>query len=118
MSRATAHQKLITLVHAGWVEQIDSGAYRLALHATRMGLAALSQASLGERIMPFLQSLVDGIRRDRIDRRDRRRRMLHRAARGVRKEFSAPSCGSDRLLDMEQSASGRVLVGVCRSERH
>jgi DNA-binding IclR family transcriptional regulator len=58
MSRATAHQKLITLVHAGWVEQIDSGAYRLTLHASRVGNAALSQASLGERITPFLQSLV------------------------------------------------------------
>jgi DNA-binding IclR family transcriptional regulator len=58
MSRATAHQKLITLVHAGWVEQIDSGAYRLTMHASRVGNAALAHASLGERIMPFLQSLV------------------------------------------------------------
>jgi IclR family transcriptional regulator, KDG regulon repressor len=58
MSRATAHQKLVTLVRAGWVEQIDSGAYRLTLHASRVGNAALAQASLGERIMPLLQSLV------------------------------------------------------------
>jgi DNA-binding IclR family transcriptional regulator len=57
MSRATAYQKLLTLIHAGWAEQTEQG-YRLTLHATRLGQAALEQASLGDRVIPFLEKLV------------------------------------------------------------
>ncbi len=109
MSRATAHQKLITLVHAGWVEQIDSGAYRLTLHASRVGNAALSHASLGERIMPFLQSLVaetgetasiaviDGDTCSIVQRVE-----LHGILRAELRVGAQ--------LDIEHSASGRVLA--------
>ncbi|MCL4768524.1 MAG: IclR family transcriptional regulator [Hyphomicrobiaceae bacterium] len=57
-SRATAYQRLHTLVEAGWVEQVPDGSYRLALHAAQVGNAALEQASLGDRVLPVLQQLM------------------------------------------------------------
>jgi IclR family transcriptional regulator, KDG regulon repressor len=109
MSRATAHQKLVTLVHAGWVEQTKDGAYRLSLHASRIGNAALMQASLGERVLPFLQELVvetgetaslaviDGTNACIVQRVE---------SNGIlRAELRIGS-----LLDLEHSASGRILV--------
>ena len=83
MSRATAHQKLVTLVQAGWAEQTRDGAYRLTLHATSVGIAALSQASLGERVMPFLQKLVAESERDCVACRARWYQRPHRAARRI-----------------------------------
>lgn len=59
MARGTTYQRLVTLIRAGWVEQIEDGSFRLTLHATRIGNAALEQASLGDRMVPFLRSLVD-----------------------------------------------------------
>ena len=86
-----------------------SGAYRLTLHASRVGNAALSHASLGERVMPFLQSLVaetgetaslaviDGDTCSIVQRVE---------SHGVlRAELRVGA-----LLDLEHSASGRVLA--------
>lgn len=58
-SAATAHQKLITLVQAGWLERTHDNAFRLTLHANQVGHAALRQAGLGERMMPFLERLAE-----------------------------------------------------------
>ncbi|HUN44873.1 MAG TPA: IclR family transcriptional regulator [Stellaceae bacterium] len=58
MGRGSAYQKLVTLVRAGWVEQIEDGSFRLTLHATRIGNAALEQASFGDRMVPFLHELM------------------------------------------------------------
>jgi DNA-binding IclR family transcriptional regulator len=58
-SAATAHQKLITLVEAGWLERTHDNAFRLTLHANQVGHAALRQAGLGERMMPFLERLAE-----------------------------------------------------------
>ncbi|MFI5011999.1 MAG: IclR family transcriptional regulator [Hyphomicrobiales bacterium] len=57
MTRSSAYQKLITLRAAGWVEP-SRGGFRLSLLAARIGNAALEQASLGERVVPILRSLV------------------------------------------------------------
>jgi DNA-binding IclR family transcriptional regulator len=109
MTRATAHQKLVTLTQAGWIEQTADGAYRLALHAARIGNAALAQASLGERVMPFLEKLVaetgetaslavfDGLHA----------RIVQRVETGgvLRAELRVGA-----LLDLAHSASGRVLM--------
>jgi IclR family transcriptional regulator, KDG regulon repressor len=109
MSRATAYQKLVTLVHAGWIEQTTGGAYRLSLQATRMGLAALTQASLGERIVPFLQRLAaeSGETASLAVIDGRHARLVQRVESGgiLRAELHIGS-----LLDLDQSASGRVLV--------
>lgn len=61
-SRGTVYQQLVTLVAAGWVEQLPDGRYRLTLRATRAGRAALEQASLGERVLPTMRRLVDRTR--------------------------------------------------------
>ena len=109
MGRATAHQKLVTLVHAGWVEQIDSGAYRLTFHASRVGNAALEQASLGERILPFLQTLAAeaGETASVAVMDDEKCCIVQRVeSHGIlRAELRVGA-----QLDMEHSASGRVLT--------
>jgi len=57
-NRGSVYQKLLTLCEAGWVEHGADGRYRLSLHANRVGQAALTQAGLGERADPVLQSLA------------------------------------------------------------
>jgi DNA-binding IclR family transcriptional regulator len=54
-SRATIYQKLVTLIAAGWVETVDPAGFRLSLHATLIGDAALRQASLGERALTVMR---------------------------------------------------------------
>ncbi|MEM0989067.1 MAG: IclR family transcriptional regulator [Pseudomonadota bacterium] len=58
-SRATTHQRLLTLVTAGWVERTGEGHYRLSLRPCRIARAALDQAGLGDRVLPGLQKLTD-----------------------------------------------------------
>ncbi|WP_244846194.1 IclR family transcriptional regulator [Mesorhizobium sp. L-8-3] len=58
ISRPTAYQRLLTLVEAGWVEQIEESRYRLSLKAVGIGGAALEQANLGERTVPLLKELA------------------------------------------------------------
>lgn len=109
MSRGSAHQKLVTLVQAGWVEQTPEGGYRLTLHASRVGNAALAQASLGDRVVPFLQRLVNETGETAslavID--DDKACIVQRveSAGVLRAELRVGA-----LLDLADSASGRVLV--------
>ncbi|MEM7744229.1 MAG: IclR family transcriptional regulator [Pseudomonadota bacterium] len=58
-SRATTHQRLLTLVTAGWVERTEEGHYRLSLRSCRIARAALDQSGLGDRVLPSLQRLTD-----------------------------------------------------------
>jgi DNA-binding IclR family transcriptional regulator len=112
MSRGTAHQKLVTLLQAGWIEQVE-GLYRLSLHATQIASAALEHADLGERVVPFLEDLVvkaketaslaviDGVSIcivQRVESTGVLRADLHVGA----------------LLDLQHSASGRVLAAFAR----
>lgn len=62
LSRATAYQRLLTLVAAGWLEQDDVGRYRLSMLATKFAAAALEQANLGARAEPALSRLVSQVR--------------------------------------------------------
>lgn len=57
--RGTVYQRLVTLIEAGWVEQIEDGSFRLTMHAARLANAALEQANIGARTVPILQRLVD-----------------------------------------------------------
>jgi DNA-binding IclR family transcriptional regulator len=112
MSRATAHQKLVTLAQAGWVEH-TGGAYRLSLHAAIVANAALQQADLGERVVPFLEELVAEAQEtaslavieggaacivQRVESVGVLRAELHVGA----------------MLDLSNSASGRVLVAFAK----
>jgi DNA-binding IclR family transcriptional regulator len=113
--RATVYQKLVTLLQAGWVEQTGQGAYRLSLHAARMGEAALRQASLGERSRLILQELVaqvgetaslavvNGVRAELVQRVEAE--VVVRVERRV-----------GALLSLDQSASGRVLTAFATPE--
>lgn len=56
-SRATVYQKIVTLMAAGWIEQLPDNRYRLSHHATRIGTAALNQAGLAKRIHPLMDRL-------------------------------------------------------------
>jgi len=56
--RGSVHLQLATLVKAGWVEQIDTGRYRLSLTPIRIGQAALAQADLGSRVLPTMEELA------------------------------------------------------------
>jgi DNA-binding IclR family transcriptional regulator len=58
LSRATAYQRLLTLIEAGWVEQDEELRYRISMHACRAGAAALEHADLGHRMQPVLEALV------------------------------------------------------------
>jgi DNA-binding IclR family transcriptional regulator len=115
MSRGSAHQKLVTLVQAGWVEQTPEGAYRLTLHASRIGNAALAQASLGERVVPFLQRLVvETGETASLAVLDREAVCIVQRVESngvLRAELRVGA-----LLDLAASASGRVLVAFADAE--
>jgi DNA-binding IclR family transcriptional regulator len=61
-SRATLHQHLVTAVNAGWIEQTESGAYRLSMRVASIGRAAMEQAGLGRRVLPMMRELSDELR--------------------------------------------------------
>ncbi len=61
LSRATAYQRLLTLMEAGWLEQDDQLRYRLSMHVVRFAAAALEQADLGSRVHPLLAHLVEEV---------------------------------------------------------
>lgn len=115
-NRATVYQRLLTLVQAGWVEVDERGHYRIALHATRVGEAALRHASLDDRAQSVLQALahetgetaslamLDGISA-RIARRAE--------PDGVLKA----KLHVGDVLSLDGSASGRVLVAYLQQPR-
>jgi DNA-binding IclR family transcriptional regulator len=115
-SRATTYQKLVTLVAAGWVEQTAEGAYRLSVHAARMGDAALRQANLGERASIVMEELVlevretaslavmNGMHAELVKRVEAE--VVVRVQRSI-----------GTLLSLDQSASGRVLTAFVSDEQ-
>lgn len=107
--RATIYQRLHTLATSGWIEQLPDGAYRLTMRAAQLAHAAVEQGSLGERVLPVLQDLmqrtgetsslavmedIDAIIVQRVE------------ARGIlRTDLRVGSA-----LSMHESASGQILV--------
>lgn len=108
-SRATTYQKLVTLVAAGWIEPTGEGAYRLSLHAARMGEAALAQADLGERSRAVLEALVAevGETASLAVIRGTQVQLVQRVEAEVAVSVRTPV---GALLSLDQSASGRVLT--------
>lgn len=114
-SRATVYQKLLTLVEAGWAEQTEDGAYRLSIHAARVGEMALEQASLGERSGTILKELVlqagetvslaglTGVHAQIVKRVEAEVVVRAQVVIGTR-------------LSLDQSASGRVLMAFASPE--
>jgi IclR family acetate operon transcriptional repressor len=56
--KSTIHQRVQTLVAAGWVEQMPDSRYRLTVRSVIIGAAVLEQADLGSRVLPALQELA------------------------------------------------------------
>lgn len=57
-ARGAAHQRLVTLVDAGWLEQTQDGRYRLSLRVVSYGAMALEQSNLGARFAGVLEDMV------------------------------------------------------------
>lgn len=57
-ARGAAHQRLVTLVEAGWIEQTPDGRYRLTLRVVSHAASALEQANLGARFSGVLEDMV------------------------------------------------------------
>lgn len=109
LSRATAYQRLLTLVAAGWLEQDDGGAYRLSMLATRMATAAMEQADLGTRADPVLRALTDATGETAslsiIDRG-----LPCIVARVEADTLLRAEQKLGTMMSLEGSASGRILV--------
>jgi DNA-binding IclR family transcriptional regulator len=114
-SRATVYQRLVTLMHANWIEQTPTGAYRLTLYAARVGEAALRQASLDERSVAELQELVHEVNESvsLATLAEQRVCIIKRieAEVVVRAQVRVGT-----LLSLDNSSSGRVLTAYAPKE--
>lgn len=113
--RGTVYQRLVTLMEAGWVEQIEDGSFRLSMHSARLAHAALEQANLGTRTVPIMQQLVDvaGETASLAVLDGAEARIVQRVeSEGVlRAELKVGA-----RLSLDNSASGRVLAAFVTPE--
>lgn len=58
-SRSIVHRQLVTLVEAGWLENLANGTYRLTLRPARLGQASLRHQGLNERIAERISSAAE-----------------------------------------------------------
>jgi DNA-binding IclR family transcriptional regulator len=116
VGRATVHQQLSTLVHAGWVEQVDDGRYRLTLRATRIGHRALEQANLGSRIQSVLEALAadtgEAVSLAVLDESDTLIVQRVESEHVLRADLHVGT-----RMPLATSASGRVLVAFSSPDR-
>ncbi len=115
-NRATLYQRLVTLVNAGWVEVDELGQYRLAMHATHIGEAALRHASLGDRSRGILQALAHETGESASIA------MLDGAQVRIVQRAESDSVLKAKLqvgavLSLDGSASGRILAAFLPRER-
>jgi DNA-binding IclR family transcriptional regulator len=58
-SRSIVHRQMVTLVAAGWLENLDNGTYRLTLRPIHLGQAALRHAGLDVRIAERIKAAAE-----------------------------------------------------------
>lgn len=58
-SRSIVHRQLVTLVEAGWLENLANGTYRLSLRPVRLGQAALRHSGLNARIAERISAAAE-----------------------------------------------------------
>lgn len=109
LSRATAYQRLLTLVAAGWLEQDTGGAYRLSMLAARLASAAMDQADFGIRAEPVLARLVAQVHETAsLSVLDRGQPCI--VARVESDSLLRADQKIGTLMALDGSASGRVLA--------
>lgn len=115
IGRSTVYQRLVTLIEAGWVEQLDNGRFRLTMRAMKIAGAATEQAGLGERFLPHLRDLVAnfGETASLAVLQDRVAIIIQRVEAGGVLQARAPLGTTMQLKD---SASGRVLIAFAEPE--
>lgn len=114
--RGTVYQRLVTLMEAGWVEQLEDGSFRLTMHPARLANAALEQANLGDRTVPVLQKLVDDTAETAslavLDGAEARIVQRVESEGVLRAELKVGA-----RLSLDNSASGRVLAAFVAPEK-
>ncbi|RVV99228.1 IclR family transcriptional regulator [Mesobaculum littorinae] len=109
LSRATAYQRLLTLLEAGMLEQDDGGSYRLSMYSVRLAAAALDQADIGARAEPVLHRLCETLGETvSLAILDRGRPCIVARVESDSLLRAVQEIGT--MLDLEGSASGRVLT--------
>ncbi len=108
-SRAGNYQKLITLVAAGWVEALADGYYRLSLHAVRVGGAAQTQAGLGLRLRPLMETLSAELG-ESVSLVVCDRDVLYIIDEVLTRDLLQVSFRVGTTMTLEQTASGRVFA--------
>ena len=108
VSRPTAFQRLLTLVRAGWIEQMEDSSYRLSLKLVGMAGAALEQAHLGQRTLVALRELATAARETAslAVLQEGQPYIIQRAEADGMLRVAQPIGASFHLHD---SASGRIL---------
>lgn len=114
--RGTVYQRLVTLMAAGWVEQLEDGSFRLSLRAVQMAHGALEQGSLGTRVIPVMQRVV-------VETKETASLSVLDGdeARIVQRVESDELLRADSklgsTLSLDNSASGRLMVAYADAER-
>ncbi|WP_231644736.1 IclR family transcriptional regulator [Sciscionella sediminilitoris] len=109
VNRSEVHRHLVTLVAAGWLEQLPSGEYQLTVRAAHLGQAALQHAGFGERVSRLLVELAQEIGQSVclavLD--EAATRVIKRAEPGTAAHVTL---ALGRRLSLHGGATGRVLV--------
>ncbi|KIY38431.1 IclR family transcriptional regulator [Pseudomonas sp. 10-1B] len=114
-ARAATHQRLITLVDGGWIEQTEEGSYRLTLRIVRYASMAMEQGNLGERVADVLQDMVT----ESLETASLAILEGHEAVILRRVESKGILRADLRVgarLNLERTAMGRILVAHARPE--
>ncbi|MCX4832236.1 IclR family transcriptional regulator [Streptomyces sp. NBC_01016] len=108
-TRSEVHRQLVTLVAAGWMEQLPDGAYQLTVKAAHLGNAALQHAGFGERVSRVLADLAERIGQSVclavLD--DDATRVVKRAEPGTAAHVTL---ALGRRMSLRGGATGRVLI--------
>ncbi len=58
MNKTTVYRLMATLIHAGWVDRTEEGAYRIAMPVFEIGSAALAKLDIRSAAKPFMAELA------------------------------------------------------------
>ncbi|MFI8773236.1 IclR family transcriptional regulator [Gordonia sp. NPDC062954] len=60
MNKTTVHRLMATLIHAGWVDRTDEGAYRIGLRVFEIGSSALEELDIRSAAKGYMSDLAEG----------------------------------------------------------